>query len=362
LPNPFPVGRYRLDVFLDGAAWHSHDFSVVATDATTPLASAQELLPLGVGTTWTYDYLQQALNGGTLEEVPQGATLGDDGKVRATLTFTVEGTDEAGSHLVMRRGDIIYSEEWWQVVDTGLVVTKREDSGVLESPLPLLPFPLTPQTWQYPPNTQEGAQTHRLYGPIPFDETGETQGYLVVVDLPLASMDGQQDALLTTVVRYFLPGVGFVRQDIFTALGTTLLSIDSQALNAVTSAEATLEVLEAPTTDSGVVGELHIGQQAVGQLAKGKDGASYHTYTVDVPAGTAQLTITMQAEADLDIAAKFGSEISSYGDKGDWDFRDNSESTGATLVIEKPLAGIWYIDVYNALESESAVGYGLEVE
>jgi hypothetical protein len=106
----------------------------------------------------------------------------------------------------------------------------------------------------------------------------------------------------------------------------------------------------APTQDSTMVGALQIGQTATGQLRGTEGAASYHTYYVDVPAGTASLVISMSANQDLDLAAKFGSEIASYGEQseaGDWTYQDKSESNSAEFTIENPLAGRWYIDVFS---------------
>ncbi len=120
----------------------------------------------------------------------------------------------------------------------------------------------------------------------------------------------------------------------------------------------------ANTTESATIGAIQPGQAATGRLSGVAEAVSYHTYFVEVPAGTQQLVISMSADADLDLAAKFGSEIASYlnqADGGDWTERDNSTSTGAEFVLENPQAGRWYIDVYNALGATVTGGYSLSI-
>ncbi len=105
------------------------------------------------------------------------------------------------------------------------------------------------------------------------------------------------------------------------------------------------------TKEPGVVRPLKLGQTALGEFsAEAETGLSYHTYFVDVAPGTQTLTVRMNADADFDLAVKFGSEIMSYADEengGDWTQRDNTLSGSALLVVDAPEAGRWYIDVYN---------------
>jgi len=120
----------------------------------------------------------------------------------------------------------------------------------------------------------------------------------------------------------------------------------------------------ANTTQSAVVGALPLGQSAQGQLAGMADLASFHTYYVEVPVGTAQLTITMSADNDLDLAVKFGGEITSYADReagGDWLYRDNSTNPSAQFSIPNPQPGRWYIDVFNALGPDQTGRYTITV-
>lgn len=122
--------------------------------------------------------------------------------------------------------------------------------------------------------------------------------------------------------------------------------------------------LIAPHNDSGVIGELEIGQAAEGKLAGlgEEEASSYHTYTLDVPAGTQQLVVEMSAEDDLDLGIKHELPISQYGQAADWDLGDDSYDNSATLTVKNPKEGTWYIDVINSLYTTDAVPYELSVK
>ncbi|NJL01124.1 MAG: hypothetical protein HC910_11385 [Spirulinaceae cyanobacterium SM2_1_0] len=125
-----------------------------------------------------------------------------------------------------------------------------------------------------------------------------------------------------------------------------------------------IQELVAPNTEAGTVGNLELGQSATGRLAGTGESpdASYHTYTIDVPAGTSQLVIRMDADDDLDLGIKHGSPIEAYGENADWDLNDTSTNTFATLTVNNPSAGVWYVDVINLLTSTEPITYRLETE
>jgi hypothetical protein len=96
---------------------------------------------------------------------------------------------------------------------------------------------------------------------------------------------------------------------------------------------------------TGLVGPLTPGEQVRAQLAGAAEGIAYHTYYVEVPRGAAQLVVEMAADVDLDLFLKYGSEIVSLGDEGDWDYRDIDAAPRATFTVTGPASGRWYIDV-----------------
>ncbi|MFO8151217.1 MAG: serine protease [Trueperaceae bacterium] len=96
---------------------------------------------------------------------------------------------------------------------------------------------------------------------------------------------------------------------------------------------------------SGLVGPVALGEQVRAELTGTFESAAFHTYFVDVPAGTPALTVEMTADADLDLFLKYGSETVSLGDEGDWDYRDVDVANRAVLTVPAPQPGRWYVDV-----------------
>ena len=139
---------------------------------------------------------------------------------------------------------------------------------------------------------------------------------------------------------------------------TGLLALAALALAACAGVVPT-----GPGTGSEVVGFIDFGEEATATIAGDDCCAIWHAYRVTVPPGTAGITIRMDANADLDMAAKFGSPIDSYQDKpfGDWDYRDITLNEFAEFVITDPDAGTWYIDVFNALGAGNSGTYTLVV-
>lgn len=115
---------------------------------------------------------------------------------------------------------------------------------------------------------------------------------------------------------------------------------------------------------SAVIGDLAPNGRARGHLDGGHDTITDHTYVVEVPAGALRLTVVLDADVDLDIALKHGSDIRSFADKehgGDWDYRDIGTQNPTTIVIEQPTPGRWYVDVINALGAPHGGTYRLGV-
>lgn len=112
--------------------------------------------------------------------------------------------------------------------------------------------------------------------------------------------------------------------------------------------------------DFCTVGPITIGQSVEGAIGGSPDGANFHTYVVEVPAGTLTLVIELNADADVDLAAKYGSDITSWADDGDWEYRDITEASGARFEIAMPTPGTWYIDVIDYYDSGVA-NYSLSV-
>ncbi|MGH8059760.1 MAG: hypothetical protein ACREOH_21400, partial [Candidatus Entotheonellia bacterium] len=222
-----PIGKYRLDVRADGRPWQSVEFTVAGA-AALEIPKPADLSPLTKGQIWTYALLQEAGGPARITKAPPGATLEADGKLRATVTFAVVGTDEKGTHLELRRGDVLFSEEWWRLGAGGLTVTQRRVEGksiALDPPQILLPWPLKPpQTWVYEARDKSLKQTYDVWGPVPVKgPKGEAPGMVAFVQ-------EQSQPARTTVERHFLPGIGMVRSIGITALGDEMISREELVL------------------------------------------------------------------------------------------------------------------------------------
>ena len=58
--------------------------------------------------------------------MPDGATRGSDGKIRAVLTYAQADPGPGGTVIEMRHGGKLSSKEWWKVGPGELDVTKRQ--------------------------------------------------------------------------------------------------------------------------------------------------------------------------------------------------------------------------------------------
>jgi len=71
---------------------------------------------------------------------------------------------------------------------------------------------------------------------------------------------------------------------------------------------------------------------------------SWEHYTLDVPAGMAQLSVTITGgRGDADLYLKYGSTPSA----GSYDCRPNRNGNEETCVISNPQAGVWHMSVYG---------------
>ncbi|MDZ7705457.1 MAG: CsgG/HfaB family protein [Trueperaceae bacterium] len=125
-----------------------------------------------------------------------------------------------------------------------------------------------------------------------------------------------------------------------------------------------------PGLPSGSYGTLSPATPRTGRLAATDEANSvfavYHTYTVEVPPGTASLDISVTGRGgDLDLAVKAGSEIMSYRAQdagGDWDHIDFSNTPNPSYRYDNPPSGPVYIDVVNrdAVPQDYTLTVGLE--
>ena len=112
--------------------------------------------------------------------------------------------------------------------------------------------------------------------------------------------------------------------------------------------------------DLCIVGTISLGSAVDGVIAGLEDYLNYHTYLVEVPPATATMTIVLESDFDLDIAVKYGSEVTAWYGDGDWEYADLTEASGGTFEVALPTPGVWYIDVIYPY-SGGVVNYSLSV-
>ena len=225
LPRPFPLGKYRTDISIDGKPWKSVAFTVVAPAAD---ATAAALVPLNKGQVWNYSYVQQLGNGVKPSALPAGAKVEADGTIHNSVQIAVADIDNGTSHILLRRAGQPFSEEWWGKSAEGVVALKRKvDSQIVVLDPPQLMVrqpPLNVNEWEYV--SKDGAihQTVHEWGPLPI-KYGSVQrsGYVVLVE--------QAGSLASTVERDYVPGVGMVRSTSITGKPHQLIEREDMILN-----------------------------------------------------------------------------------------------------------------------------------
>lgn len=219
-PEGLPTGKYRLEITARGKPWKSAEFSVVPI-AAPEVKQPKDLLPLDPGTAWRYAFTQE-FGRNIRPRLPQGMKLDADGKLRASTTRMATKTDSVGTHIEHRRNNELVEEEWWRLTDAGLVIAKIRSGGdesVFNPPHPIWPWPLkTPQEWSFQPEDKSYNQRWRMWGPVPIKgPAGEAPGYVVLMEQPSSQLD-------LSAERYYLPGIGMVREVITQARNGVLLT------------------------------------------------------------------------------------------------------------------------------------------
>ncbi len=134
----------------------------------------------------------------------------------------------------------------------------------------------------------------------------------------------------------------------------------TQAATNVTAPATTAAAAATGACDMCLVGSVPIGGTVTGSISGLDDAVNYHTYTFHVPAGTEKIVIDLSADFDVDIAVKYGSDVTTWADDGDWEYRDISETYGGKFEISLPTPGVWYVDVINFYEG-GVTSYSLSV-
>lgn len=202
----------------------------------------------------------------------------------------------------------------------------------------------------------DGKISHGNSGGGAFDENG------FLIGVPTAGRTVKYDELDTEEQAYVRPiGLAWALigpnvADVArakSASGTRPAAASSTQPSSATSAPGASTASSSGPCDFCTVGPLELGRPVESSIGGVTDYVNYHTYTLDVPAGTASLTILLDSDHDLDIAIKYGTPVESWADDGDWDYRDLTEAPGGAFTIAQPLAGTWYVDVMQYYEDRS---------
>ena len=219
-------GQYEIDVWADKAPWHSQKF-VVQQIAPVKLDKPSELIPLAVGNTWKYSFVQEA-GAGAKVSLP-GVVPGPDGKLHAEVAMTTAQAEADAFRIETRRNNTLVFEEWWRLDPAGLLATRRRQVGGEDQTLmpsqKLVSFPPGPQSWAYQSEDRSFKQTYRMWGPLTVrGPAGAAAGFVVFTE----QISGPAT---TTVERHFVPGIGLVREVLITALAGNLLSRQEMVLH-----------------------------------------------------------------------------------------------------------------------------------
>jgi hypothetical protein len=152
-----------------------------------------------------------------------------------------------------------------------------------------------------------------------------------------------------------------VERDLFVADGFTFHTVFVGTGTAEPTPEEKQEITafaamlfeEASAPEASPYQAIAIGSTLSGTI-KGatEEFFSYHGYRVDVPANTSHLAIQVDSQGhDLDLAVKFGSELSSW-DEGEVDFSDFTEGTNPSYTVSNPPVGPLYFEVINPIMGE----------
>ena len=110
-----------------------------------------------------------------------------------------------------------------------------------------------------------------------------------------------------------------------------------------------LGVVAAQGMPSGEYGQLALGGSVQGSIAAAtQEEFIYHTYVLQIPAGSGPVTLRVDGQgSDLDLAVNLGAPITDYEDV---DHLDISDDPNPAYTVQAPSGGVVYIDVLNLVQ------------
>jgi hypothetical protein len=212
LAGPLRPGKYRLDVETDGTPWQSASFVAIELAGAPEVRRAEDLLPLGAATTWTYERVREEAPAGP----PGGGPPGQLVTTRDTVTWTARETDARGTRAERRFDGSPSGEQWWRPPPQGLELTASRIPGqglqTIDPPKLLWPFPPTAmRAWKWTSGGDaRDQQSFRAWGPLEVHgPQGPAVGSVVLVEWSEPWPEGE---VKQSLERHYLPGVGLVRE------------------------------------------------------------------------------------------------------------------------------------------------------
>jgi hypothetical protein len=207
-PREWTPGKYRLDVSADGQPWQSAEWEVVPPLIRPTLASAEDIMPFQVGTTWPMSFTSWSSPQVTVAMT--GAERGANGVYHMSAAITIPGVEKNGVRVRHTRNGRLAEEELWQVGASGIAVTGRLATPKpirVDPPLPIIPFPLPEpeKSWDWG-SGEEGQWKFHGWGPVLLSgPNGDQPGYVILMEH--AATGGRM-----TRERRIIPGLGISRE------------------------------------------------------------------------------------------------------------------------------------------------------
>ncbi|MBV8336671.1 MAG: hypothetical protein JO358_14770 [Alphaproteobacteria bacterium] len=215
-PRDWTPGKYRLDVSADGQPWQSTQWEVVPPMTPPALASAEDIMPIRVGTTWPMAFT--SWSSPDVRVTLPGAERDANGVYHMNAAITIPGMEPDGIHVRHTRDGKLAEEELWHLGASGIAVIGRLAGAKplrVEPPLPIIPYPLPgpENSWDWR-SGEEGQWKFRGWGPVLLPgPNGEQPGYVIVMEQPTA-------ARTMTRERDIIPGLGISRETFADQIGS----------------------------------------------------------------------------------------------------------------------------------------------
>jgi len=220
---------------------------MVSTAAALPLPHYSPDFPLAPNTRWTYHMHSEVGQGAHFNE--EDAKLAKGNSLDTTLISQVAGTDFIGTlkytRVVSQRNGRIWFTEWDRLGPEGLMVGKTIDAEegettVMTPPQKILsPTLKTGESWDWKAFRAPVSMHVSVVGP---DKVTVPAGTFDAVQvLHVLTVNSQAGTVVVRQTRWFAAGVGYVKQDTESRLGSHLLSRNVM----------TLEKFEAGATPGG---------------------------------------------------------------------------------------------------------------